>query len=435
MNKETIKSLIISQRGIFLNTKGAIERSVLSDPVFWKINVLKEAVIVTGVRRSGKSYLLRLIWQKIAAESNSSEDNFLYFNFEDEKLLDFSHKDFDLLLEAFFELFETKRKDKIYLFFDEIQNITGWEKFINRLLEEGKYKIYITGSNARLLSREIGTALTGRNYPIMLFPLSFSEFASYKLKNKISKNDFYKLEQKIKLKKLFSEYLENGGFPEIVLSGFRPLLQEYLKNIIYRDIFLRYRIKSEINLREIVSFVSSNIGVPLSYGNIAEMTEMKSVMTVKNYLSYLMDSFLFFSLSRHSYSIKKQIYNPDEMYLVDTGLYFEVANLNSLNFGRALENVVFLELKRRKKEIFYFSGKKECDFVVVQKRKVVEAIQTTKIVSKINEKREFAGLIEAMDKYGLKKGLIITKDQEDEKRIKGKIIKIVPVWKWIMEEK
>jgi len=265
--------------------------------------------------------------------------------------------------------------------------------------------------------------------------LSFSEFASYKLKNKISKNDFYKLEQKIKLKKLFSEYLENGGFPEIVLSGFRPLLQEYLKNIIYRDIFLRYRIKSEINLREIVSFVSSNIGVPLSYGNIAEMTEMKSVMTVKNYLSYLMDSFLFFSLSRHSYSIKKQIYNPDEMYLVDTGLYFEVANLNSLNFGRALENVVFLELKRRKKEIFYFSGKKECDFVVVQKRKVVEAIQTTKIVSKINEKREFAGLIEAMDKYGLKKGLIITKDQEDEKRIKGKIIKIVPVWKWIMEEK
>lgn len=380
MNKETIKYLIMSQRDVFLNTKGAIERTVLSDPDFWKINALKEAVIITGVRRSGKSYLLRLVWQKIAAESKENGENFLYFNFEDEKLLDFSHKDFDLLLETFFELFETGKKEKIYLFFDEIQNIFGWEKFINRLLEERRYKIYITGSNARLLSREIGTALTGRNYPMVLFPLSFSEFAGHKLKKKISEKDFYDRGRKIELKKMFLEYIENGGFPEIVLSGFRPLLQEYLKNIIYRDIFLRHRIKSEINLREIVSFVSSNIGVPLSFGNIAKMTEMKNVMTVKNYLSYLLDSFLFFSLSMHSYSVKKQIYNPDKIYLVDSGLYFEVANLSSPNFGRALENAVFLELKRRKKETFYFSGKRECDFIVVQKRKVVEAVQVAKIL-------------------------------------------------------
>ncbi|MDD3487528.1 MAG: ATP-binding protein [Candidatus Moranbacteria bacterium] len=433
MNKEIIKSLILSQREIFLNTKGSIERSILSNPDFWKINALKEAVIITGVRRSGKSYLLRLVWQKIVAEKSRSEKNFLYFNFEDEKLLDFSPLDFDLLLEAFFELFETKKSGKIYLFFDEIQNISGWEKFINRLIEEGRYKIYITGSNARLLSREIGTALTGRNYPVTLFPLSFFEFASHKLKRKITKNDFYGRERRIKLKKAFSEYLENGGFPEVVLSGFRPLLQEYLKNIIYRDIFLRYRIKSEINLREIVSFVSSNIGVPLSFGNIARMAEMKNVMTVKNYLSYLLDSFLFFPLSRYSHSIKQQIYNPDKMYLVDSGLYFEVANLNSSNFGRALENAVFLELKRRKKEAFYFSGKKECDFLVVQKRKVIEAVQVTRSLGKSNEERELAGLFEAMEKYGLKKGLIITEDQEGERKIGGKAVKIIPAWKWILE--
>jgi predicted AAA+ superfamily ATPase len=237
----------------------------------------------------------------------------------------------------------------------------------------------------------------------------------------------------VEIKKIFLQYLDNGGFPEVVINEFRPILQEYLKNIVYRDIMLRRKIKSEINLREIVSFVSSNIGVPLSYENIAKMTEIKSLMTVKNYISYLLDTYLFFSIPKHSFSIKKQIYNPDKLYLIDTGMYQEVAVTNSPNNGRILENMVFLELKNKGKEIFYFSGKSECDFVVVSKRKVENLIQVTEHLGNNNREREIAGLVEAMEKYKLASGLILTSDDEDEIKMQNKIITVKPIWKWLLE--
>jgi predicted AAA+ superfamily ATPase len=247
------------------------------------------------------------------------------------------------------------------------------------------------------------------------------------------KNDLYDSEQKVKIKKIWVEYLENGGFPEVVISQFRPILQEYLKNIVYRDIMLRRKIKSEINLREIVAFVSSNIGVPLSYENIAKMTEIKSLMTVKNYISYLIDAYLFFSIPKHSFSIKKQIYNPDKLYLIDAGMYQEIAVTNSPNVGRILENVVFQELKNRGKEIFYFSGKKECDFVVASRRKIENLIQVTDHLDKTNYKRETEGLLEAMEKYKLSIGMILTSDDEDEIIVQNKTIIVKPIWKWILE--
>lgn len=439
INKELLKELILSQRKIFLNVVSYIERETLDSALFDKIDDLKEAIVITGIRRSGKSYLMRLIWKKIKESEKTSSENFLYFNFEDEKLLDFSPSDFSVLLECFYEIIEVSKERKIYLFFDEIQNISGWEKFVNRLLEDGRYKVYITGSNASLLSKEIGTALTGRNYPINLFPLSFKELVKYRL-GKITEKDFYDLDKKVEIKKIFSEYLENGGFPEVVINRFRPVLQEYLKNIVYRDIVLRRKIKSEINLREIVSFVSSNIGVPLSYENIAKMTEIKSLMTVKNYISYLMDAYLFFSVSKHSFSVKKQIYNPDKLYLIDSGMYQEVAVTNSSNIGRILESMVFIELKNRGKEIFYFSDKKECDFVIVSKRKIENLIQVTDYLNDDNRERETAGLLEAMEKYKLSSGLILTSDDEDEIKLEnlsaghaGKTITVKPIWKWLLE--
>lgn len=433
INKDLLKEMILSQRKNFLTIVNPIEREVIDNVLFDKINALKEAIIITGVRRSGKSFLMRLIWKKIKEKNNINNENFLYFNFEDEKLLNFAATDLAGLLECFYEIIEIDKKSKIYLFFDEIQNIYGWEKFINRLLEDGKYKIYITGSNASLLSKEIGTALTGRNYPINLFPLSFGEVVRYRL-GRITKKDFYDVDKKVRIKKIFSQYFENGGFPEVVINEFRPILQEYLKNIVYRDIMLRRKIKSEINLREIVSFVSSNTGVPLSYENIAKMTEIKSIMTVKNYISYLLDTYLFFSIPKHSFSIKKQIYNPDKLYLIDAGMYQEVAVVNSPNVGRILENMVFVELKNRGKEVFYFRGKKECDFIVVYKRKVEKLIQVTDQLNNGNREREIAGLIEAMDKYNLSNGLILTSDDEDEIKIENKTITVKPIWKWLLEE-
>lgn len=434
INPEIIKELILRQRKIFLDTSEAISREILVEKKFQKSVSLREAVIITGVRRSGKSYLMRLIWKKIAAERKMPENNFLYFNFEDEKLLKFSASDFETLLESYFEVIEPEKSKKIYLFFDEIQNIPGWEKFINRLREDRGYKIFITGSNAALLSKEIGTALTGRNFPVSLFPLSFREFCGFKLKREIMEEDFYGAEEKARLKKIFKSYLKNGGFPEVVIQNFRPLLQEYLKNIIYRDIVLRHKIKNEASLREISAFVISNVGVNLSLEKISRMTKVKNLMTVKNYLSHLEDTFLFYAVPKFSYSVKDQIYNPDKIFVVDTGMYNEVAFISSANSGRVLENAVFLELKRRGRDVYYFKENNECDFVIREKNRPDMAIQVTKRLDGQNENREINGIFEAMKKLKLKKGLIITEDQENEKIIKGKKIKIIPVYKWLLED-
>lgn len=430
---EILKRVIIEQRENFIKVNNSIDREILAHPDFNRWCKLKEIIIVTGVRRSGKSFLLRLIWQKIRTTGKIASDNFLYVNFEDEKLINFTAADFETLLESYYELFTINRRQKIYLFFDEIQNITGWEKFLNRLQETDKFKIFVTGSNATLLSKEISTVLTGRNLPLNLFPLSFAEFVKYKSGVETEKNNFYLAEQRGKIKKLWTTYLATGGFPEVVINGYRPLLQEYLKNIIYRDIVLRRHIRSEANLREIVSFVISNIGVPLSLDNIARMTRIKNLMTVKNYLGYLEDSFLFFNVAKHSYSIKQQIYNPDKIYTIDSGVYHEMAVLNSANEGRLLENIVYLQLRRQNRKVFYFNDKKECDFVIQQKNKITEAIQVTKILSAENREREISGLTEAMEKYNLQTGLILTFDEAEIIKEQDRKIIIKPIWQWLLE--
>ncbi|OGH88110.1 MAG: hypothetical protein A3J93_04035 [Candidatus Magasanikbacteria bacterium RIFOXYC2_FULL_42_28] len=431
---EIIKRVISEQRQNFLNTAGQIERDILTHPDFSHWRALKEIIVITGVRRSGKSFLLRLIWQKIQATVPVAPDNFLYVNFDDEKMINFKSADFDLLLETFYEIFKVNHHQNIFLFFDEIQNISGWEKFLNRLQESDKFKIFVTGSNATLLSKEISSALTGRNFSLTLYPLSFREFVNFKNKKLLDTRARHLTENRAQLKKLFNGYSENGGFPEIVLNGYRPLLQEYLKNIIYRDIVLRRRIRHEFNLREIVAFVVSNIGVVLSLDNIAKMTGTKNLMTVKNYLGYLEDSFLFFNLPRHSYSIKQQIYNPDKIFTVDPGLYHEVSTASSTNDGRLLENIVFLELKRRSQTIFYFKENNECDFVIQGKNKVMSAMQVTKSLDLSNRDREINGLLEAVKKFNLKNGLILTMDQSEVIKIKNQKITAMPIWQWLLEK-
>jgi len=434
VSPEIIKEIILRQQKVFLDTEGRIPREILSEENFQKSILLRDAVIITGVRRSGKSYLMRLIWEKIAKERKMPENNFLYFNFEDERLLGFGAFDFETLLENYFEIIEPDKRKKVYLFFDEIQNIAGWEKFINRLREDRKYKVFVTGSNATLLSREISTALTGRNYPVMLFPLSFREFCSFKLGEKIAGKNIYDAELKVKIKRLLKKYLDNGGFPEVAIRNFRPLLQEYLKNIVYRDIVLRYKIKNEASLREISAFIMSNVGVNLSLEKISRMTKVKNLMTVKNYLSYLENSLLFYSAAKFSYSVKDQIYNPDKIYVVDTGMYNEVAFVPSANSGRVLENAVFLELKRRGLHVYYFKEKNECDFIIQEKNRPITAIQVTKDLGIQNEDREIEGLLVAMERLQLEEGLIITEEREEERRVRSKRVKVVPLWKWLIEK-
>ena len=168
---------------------------------------------------------------------------------------------------------------------------------------------------------------------------------------------------------------------------------------------------------------------------ISRMTKVKNLMSVKNYLSHLKNSFLFYSVAKFSYSLKDQIYNPDKIYVIDSGMYNEIAFLSSPNFGRILENIVFLELKRRGKDVYYYREKNECDFVIRENNSINTVIQVTKNLNLQNENREIMGLVEAMNKFELKEGLILTEDQEEERKIKGKSIKLVPLWKWLIEEK
>jgi len=434
--KRILKEIIIGQRKLFLDTSDSFIREILDSPDVEKA-ILKtdEIIIITGVRRCGKSYLLRLIWQKIKNKTKTTDEQFLYLNFEDERLIDFEPGDFNLLLESYFELFEVNKKKKIYFFLDEIQNVPGWQKFLNRLRENKNYKVFISGSNATLLSKEISTQLTGRNIPLQLYPFSFREFLLSQWPD-FKEKDIYDLDSKPKIRKLFNKYLKNGGFPEVIKTDYRPLLQEYLRNIIYRDIVLRYKIKYEASLREVVNFLLTNIGNIMSLKQIAKMTKIKNIGTVKNYLKYLEDSFLFDFIPMHSYSIKQQIYNPDKIYICDLGIYNEIGFKFSQNQGKSLENFVFLELKRKGLKIYYLRDSTcgEIDFIIFEKNKVGLLVQSCFDPSHLQTKeREVGSLLGAMAKYRLKTGYILTDDYETEKKYPEGKIYFIPAWRYFLE--
>lgn len=420
MDKNTIKSVVIEQRKNFEKKLEIISRELPKGFL-----EAKKVGVISGIRRSGKSTLLKQI--------SKNFDNFYYFNFEDERLLDFKVSDLNILYEVLLELYGEQN----VFFFDEIQNIYGWEKFIRRLFEDGK-KVFITGSNAKLLSSELATTLSGRHLKIELYPFSFKEFLDAE---KFLVKNFYDTREKSLLARKFNHYLEYGGFPEIVISKNKKELQQLYQDILIKDLMVRFKIRETKIFREVALYFLSNMTAPMSFNNVRKMIGVKSVMTIKNYVDFFEEAYLFFSLFKFDYSLKKQIINDRKVYVIDNGLSNAVAFKFSENIGANLENMVFLELKRRDLEVYYYKDKKECDFVIRKGLKITEAIQVSRsLADPKTAQREVAGLLEAMEKFKLKTGLIITENQEDEKAIAGlpagdagKKIKIVPVWKWLLE--
>lgn len=234
--------------------------------------------------------------------------------------------------------------------------------------------------------------------------------------------------------KNFNRYLEYGGFPEIVTGGSTEELKQLYQDILIKDLIVRFKIRDTKIFREIALYLLSNISSPMSFNNVRKMVGAKSVTSVKNYIDFFEEAYLFFPLFKFDYSIKKQIINDRKVYAIDNGIANAVAFKFSENKGRNLENLVFIELKRRAKDIFYYKGKKECDFLIRHGLKITEAIQVSQSLGNPDaEEREIAGLLEAMEKFKLKKGLIITENQEEERKIKGEKIKIVPAWKWLLK--
>ena len=387
----------------------------------------KEILAITGVRRCGKTYLMFFLMQRLVAEG-IPQKNIVYLNFEDERLSFIEPKDLDLLYEYFLEYSETS--GKLYFFLDEIQNVPLWEKWLSRMFE--KVKFVISGSSSALLSSEIATAITGRSIELELFPFSFKEYVLFKDKTLLEKKS-HTAENKAKILILFSDYLGRGSFPEVLLNNKPDLLQEYFRAIILRDIIKRYTIRHTDAIEKLSLFLLSNIGKPISlYG--LEKEHPLGINTIKNYLSYMEKCYLIRFVKKYDYSLRKQNANPRKVYSIDTALSEKVSFKFSEDKGRVIENLVLIEFLRRKKQVYYHKKIRECDFVIQEGLKIKKAIQVCYELNKDSREREINGLLETLNVYELREGLIISYEEESEHTIDNKKIMVLPIWKWLLSE-
>ena len=416
MDKEDLKKIIISQNSI--SQDNYIEREKYS---LVKKNLNNEEIIfISGLRRSGKTTLLNQL-----RKENSGQ---YFLDFDDDRLINFQIKDFEKLYESFLELFGEENT----FYFDEIQNISGWERFVRRLHNEGK-KVIVTGSNATMLSKEFGTHLTGRHIEFELYPFSFKEYLNFK-NHILEKNDLYDTKKLVKIKTQFNEYLKEGGIPEYLKNKNVNYLKTLYDNILYRDIMNRYNLGNEKTLKELVFFLTSNIGKRISYNSLKKTLGLSNSSTVKEYINYFENSFMFFQVNKFDYSLKKQMVNPKKVYVIDNGFASKISFRFSEDRGRLLENLVFLELKRYNYNVFYHFENKECDFLLEDRGKILQAIQVTDNISnEETRKREIEGLIDAMKTHNLKRGLILTYDESENIEIDKYSITVKPIWRWLLE--
>ncbi len=391
----------------------------------------QKVISLIGLRRAGKTfYFYQLINNLIEDSINPSQ--ILYINFEDDRILPLNVKELNTILEAYYELYPENTSETLYLFFDEIQNIHNWELFIRRVHDKKNARIYITGSSSKLLSKEIATSLRGRTLSYYLFPLSFEEFLRFR---QVTLNkDFEYTDARFKVKKLFSEYLGGGGFPEVVLEAEelrQDILRNYFEMFIYRDLVERFSIRNISLLKSLVKFLITNIGTTFSVNSFYRTIKKDMPVgkdTLMEYLSYLEDINLIYLVPIFSYSLKKQQVNPRKVYCIDNGLRNAVSFMFSKDEGRLAENLVFLELKRRNKEPYYWKNKGEVDFIVKDRDSSLTAINVS-YTDEIDE-RETKALLEFADEFSpkVKELILLTKDLE---KTEGRI-KIIPLWKWLI---
>jgi len=425
MEKQILKKVIEEQRNRILAREFGIKRGILSK-LLDKLK-LKEVVVISGVRRSGKSFLLNQIIKSLKNKA------FLYINFEDERLDGFTLKDFNKLWGEFLALY--KPDGEIFAFVDEIQEIKGWEKWVNRMYEFEKVRFFITGSNARLLSSEISTLLTGRNITYELYPLSFKEIV--KTNNlKLS----YDTKETAKINALFNDYLEYGGFPAVWLEQEKELLLGYYNDIINRDITERYKIKNKKLFREFVRYALSCYGRYITFHKLKNVFDLKSVNTAKKYFGFAEEAFLVFSLESYSSAMAEVVKAPRKCFVVDHGMADYLSLKSGKDIGLKYENIVFVELKRKqivnpKTEIYYWKNPQgyEVDFVVKEDLKVKQLIQVCYNPNDYDtKKRELRALIKASNKLKCKDLLVITEDKEGKEKVKNQKIRYIPLWKWLL---
>ena len=397
MKLTTVKDIIDFQMARLPNNIG-MQRSLITS---LQQPIEGFATIISGIRRCGKSTLMAQIIDK-------TDDTCLYLNFDTPRLYGFSLEDFELVDTIATEM-SAKR-----LFFDEIQLISGWETYVRSVLDAG-YQITVTGSNATMLSQELGTRLTGRHITKELFPFSYNEYCRFRsLQPSASSLD---------------NYLKEGGFPQYLKQSDELVLQSLLDDIVYRDVAVRHGIKDVTAMQSLLIYLITNVGNLASANKLASVIQVRTAKTVLEYFSYFTQTYIISFVPRFSYSYRTQIVSPKKVYCIDNGLHMAVTTSATTDTGRRLENMVYGELRRKYNQIYYFNENgSECDFIICHKNIPSQAYQACYELNRENETREINGLLQAMQQLHIDKGYILTTNQSDIIIKDDYRIEVLPAW-------
>ncbi len=422
--KEQLKQII---RDFHLNDSFDVKTRTLQPPID-----TKKIITLIGVRRCGKTSILYDMINKLS--NTIDKTKILFLNFEDERL-ELEVDELDFILQSFSELYPNQDLKECYFFFDEIQNITGWEKFIRRVYDTISKNIFVTGSNSKLLSSDIATSLRGRTLSYEVYPLSFSEYLSFK----DIQVDLYSSKSLAHIKNALATFLQDGSFPETLFleEQYRnQTLQEYFNVLLYKDLAERYGISNTVALKfflkRIIASTTKQISINKIYNELKSSGIKIGKNTLYDFLDYVQNIYLAMTLYKYDKSLVNKELGEKKIYSIDIGLNNATEFKFSDNIGKSLENAVFLELKRDYKEIFYYRDlSSECDFIVSQKNTITQAIQVTyDMSSEDTRNREIQGLINACKNFNLKNGVIVTYDSEDEITEDEIKIELIPFYKW-----
>jgi uncharacterized protein len=399
---------------------------------------LKKVVTLVGPRRAGKTYFLFQIMKKILQESARITD-ILYVNFEDERITPIKAENLQDMLDGYFELYEGKPKP--FVFLDEVQNVAGWDRFVRRINDAG-LRIFITGSNSRMLGREIATSLRGRTVTFEVFPFSFREFIALR-GVKLQKDTVYG-KSRHRFGPLYEEYFFSGGYPEIVLAEGNSLkariLQDYFNTIFYKDLVDRYAIKNTELLRQWLNLLIMNLSSLVSFSKVENDFKSRGMKlsraTLSYFARYVEEAFFGFFLERYSESVRKRQVNPKKFYLIDVALHNFLTFKFSENKGRILENLVFLALRRSGPSVFYYKAAagEEVDFLT-RDGEDLKLIQVCYDLHNLDVfTREKKALLSGMRELELKQGTIITESEKRTLNEGGLTLEIIPAWEWLLGE-
>ena len=399
----------------------------------------KKIITIPGVRRCGKSSLMMLAINALV-ESGVRREQILWIGFDDERLYNMQTKDLDEIIQAYMEMYPDIPINSVYMFFDEIQMVKDWELFVLRLFKSYCKNIYVSGSNAQMLSEELATALRGWPLEYEEFPLSFKEFCLFKKIN----IDSYTESGRAKLKVTFKEYNSGSAFPEVVLQKEQSIkdreLQSYFNTMLFRDLVEHYDLSNPGMIRYFLKRVMSNLTKPTSTNSVFNDLKSQGIKVAKDTLYELLEHacsiFMFFKVPKYTSSMIQENNSLSKYYIIDNGLRSSVLLPQSGDEGKLLENSVYLHLRRRKapnEKIYYYKGEKECDFVIQTDEHVSSLIQVTWLLNSHNTAREIGGILEAYKTTGCKNFIIVTFEQEDKIETEGITISVIPAWKWMLQ--